>query len=329
MGFNSYTFQKANEILADRRMNAEKTAEQRQEIIFSRVPRLKELDKEISSTNIRIARIVVRGGDVVSEMTKLKEKNIAYQKEFAELLKANGYSENVLEPRYCCSKCSDKGQYEENGRSMMCSCMKNLLVSVACEELNKTAPLSLSTFETFNIDYYSKDKDENTGISPYYVMSKVYEFCIKYAKKFNEHSGSILMKGNTGLGKTHLSLAIANEVIKKGCGVIYVSAPLLLQRLEKNYFSGDKSDDIEQFVTDCDLLIIDDLGTEFKTPFSTSQLYNVCNSRILKNKPIIISTNLSPEEMKNDYSERFVSRIFGGAQTLDFLGEDIRILKKI
>lgn len=328
MGFNSYTYQKANEILAERRLNAEKTADQRREIIFSRVPRLKEIDKEISSTNIQIARIIVRGGDVVPKMTKLKERNIALQKEFAELLTANGYSENVLEPRYCCKKCSDRGQYEENGRSLMCSCMKNLLISVACEELNKTAPLSLSTFETFNIDYYDKNKDEKTGISPYFVMSKVYDFCIKYAKEFNEHSKSILMKGNTGLGKTHLSLAIANEVIKKGYGVIYVSAPVLLQRLEKNYFSSDKSDDIEHIVTDCDLLIIDDLGTEFKTPFSSSQLYNICNSRILKNKPIIISTNLSPEEMKDDYSERFVSRIFGGAQTLDFLGEDIRILKK-
>lgn len=328
MGYNSYTYQKANEILAERRLNAEKTADQRREIIFSRVPRLKELDNEISSANIQIARIVVKGGDVVAEMTKLKDRNIALQKEFAELLSANGYSENVLEPRYCCEKCSDRGQYEEKGRSVMCSCMKNLLVTVACEELNKTAPLSLSTFETFNIDYYSKEKDERTGISPYFVMSRVYDFCIKYAGEFNEHSGSILMKGNTGLGKTHLSLAIANEVLKKGYGVIYVSAPVLLQRLEKNYFSNDKSDDIEQLVTNCDLLIIDDLGTEFKTQFSSSQLYNVCNSRILKNKPIIISTNLTPEEMKDDYSERFVSRIFGGAQTLDFLGEDIRILKK-
>lgn len=328
MGFNSYTYQKANEILADRRLNAEKTADQRREIIFSRVPRLKDLDKEISSANIQIARIVVRGGDVVAEMTKLKDRNIALQKEFAELLTANGYSENVLEPRYCCKICSDRGQYEENGRSVMCSCMKNLLVSVACEELNKTAPLSLSTFETFNLDYYSHDKDDNTRVSPYFVMSRVYDFCIKYAKEFCEHSCSILMKGNTGLGKTHLSLAIANEVLKKGYGVIYVSAPVLLQRLEKNYFSGDKSDDIEQLVTECDLLIIDDLGTEFKTQFSSSQLYNICNSRILKSKPIIISTNLSPEKMKDDYSERFVSRIFGGAQTLDFLGEDIRILKK-
>lgn len=328
MGFNSYTYQRANEILADRRLNAEKTADQRREIIFSRVPRLKELDKEISSANIQIARIVVRGGDVVSEMTKLRDKNIALQREFTELLTSNGYSENVLEPRYCCNVCSDKGYYEENGKSLMCSCMKNLLVSVACDELNKTAPLSLSTFESFNLDYYSHDKDENTGVSPYFVMSRVYDFCVKYAKEFSENSCSILMKGNTGLGKTHLSLAIANEVLKKGYGVIYVSAPLLLQRLERNYFSSDKSDDIEQVVTDCDLLIIDDLGTEFKTPFSSSQLYNICNSRILKNKPIIISTNLSPEKMKDDYSERFVSRIFGGAQTLDFLGEDIRILKK-
>ncbi len=328
MGYNSDTYKRAKDILSERRLNAEKTADQRREIIFKRVPRLAKIDKELTDTNIKTARIVVKGGSVVEEMSKLRDRNLELQSEYNELLKANGYSENVLEPYYVCSKCSDTGYYEQNGKTLMCSCLQNLLTSVACEELNKTAPLSLSTFETFNLDYYDKTKNPETGISPYYVMSKVYDYCVKYAQNFGENSGNILMKGNTGLGKTHLSLAIANEVIRKGYGVIYVSAPVLLQRLEKNYFSSDKSDDIERVVSECDLLIIDDIGTEFHTQFSSSQLYNICNSRMLKNKPLIVNTNLTPEQMKDDYSERFVSRIFGSAQKLDFLGKDIRIMKK-
>ncbi len=327
MGYNSETYRRAKEILSDRRLNAERTAERRKEILYERIPRLKEIDREISSTSIKTARIVLGGADVVEEMQKLRARSLTLQNEFLKLLKTNGYSENVLEARYQCSKCSDTGYYEEDGRTVMCSCMRNLLVSVACEELNKSAPLALSTFDAFNLDYYSKKKDE-TGVSPYFVMSKVFEFCVKYAKEFSQNSCNILMKGNTGLGKTHLSLAIANEVIRKGYGVIYVSAPSLLQRIEINYFSNDKTDDIDSLVSECDLLIIDDLGTEFRTPFSSSQLYNICNSRMLAKKPVIVNTNLTPSQMKDDYTERFVSRIFGNAQVLDFLGEDIRIIKK-
>lgn len=328
MGYNSETYRRAKEILSDRRLNAEKTAEQRREILYRRIPRLKQIDKEFSETHIKTARIVVSGGNVVEEMTKLRDRNLALQKEYNELLTSNGYPADVLEPHYTCKECNDTGYIEQNGKTVICSCMKTLLVTVACEELNRSAPLALSTFDSFDLDLYDKAKNPDTGVSPYFVMSKVYDFCVKYAREFGEASGNILMKGNTGLGKTHLSLAIANEVIRKGYGVIYVSAPVLLKRLEKNYFSNDKSDNIESVVTDCDLLIIDDLGTEFHTPFSSSQLYNICNSRMLKNKPIIVNTNLTAEQMKDDYSERFVSRIFGNAQTLDFLGKDIRIMKK-
>lgn len=137
------------------------------------------------------------------------------------------------------------------------------------------------------------------------------------------------MKGATGLGKTHLSLAIANEVIRRGYGVIYVSAPALLSQLEKEYFSRSPlSNGTTEMLNDCDLLIIDDLGTEFRTQFSAAQIYNIFNARILCHKPVIINTNLTMTELEKAYSERFVSRINGVAQKLDFLGEDVRIKKK-
>lgn len=328
MSYNGTTFRRAKDVLSERRFNAEKTADQRREILYNRLPRLKEIDREISNTSIKTAKIVLNGGNVTEEMSNLRDRNLALQSEYNKILIDAGYPQNILEPHYICSKCNDTGYVEQDGKSIMCSCFHNILISIACEELNAVAPLSLCTFESFNLDYYDKTKDADTGVSSYFVMSKVYDYCIKYAKEFSVNSENILMKGNTGLGKTHLSLAIANEVLRKGYGVIYVSAPVLLQRLEKNYFSSDKSDDIESLITNCDLLIIDDLGTEFHNNFSSTQLYNICNNRMLKGKPIIISTNLSPEKMKDEYSERFVSRIFGNAQRLDFIGNDIRILKK-
>lgn len=136
------------------------------------------------------------------------------------------------------------------------------------------------------------------------------------------------MKGATGLGKTHLSLAIANEVIKKGYGVIYASAPSLVSKLEKNYFSNNDDDSAFSILVDCDLLIIDDLGTEFHSQFGVSQFYNIFNSRMLSNKPIIINTNLSVKELENNYSQRFVSRICGNAQQLNFKGKDIRAIRR-
>ena len=198
----------------------------------------------------------------------------------------------------------------------------------ACAELNRNAPLSLSTFESFNLEYYDKTVDPKLKVSPYDHMSRVLRYCQNYADNFNSHSESILMKGATGLGKTHLSLAIANEAIKRGYGVIYASAPQLVSKLEKIYFSNKEDDSTFDMLVECDLLIIDDLGTEFHSQFSVSQLYNIFNSRMLSNKPVIINTNLTIRDLQENYTDRFVSRICGNARQLDFLGRDIRIRRK-
>ena len=160
------------------------------------------------------------------------------------------------------------------------------------------------------------------------VMTVPYDEKFGNADNFNSHSESILMKGATGLGKTHLSLAIANEAIKRGYGVIYASAPQLVSKLEKIYFSNKEDDSTFDMLVECDLLIIDDLGTEFHSQFSVSQLYNIFNSRMLSNKPVIINTNLTIRDLQENYTDRFVSRICGNARQLDFLGRDIRIRRK-
>lgn len=328
MGFSSSVYKAAADKLFARRLKAEKDADRRREDIYMSIPRTKELEKEISTCSIKAARAVINGGDVVENMKKLRDRNLSMQAELNEILISNGYAEDVFEPDYFCKKCRDTGYYEEDGKTLVCSCLKQALVSCACEELNRTAPLSLSTFDSFSLDYYDKKSDIKTGISPYNQMSKILRYCKNYADNFSENSESILMKGATGLGKTHLSLAIANEVIKKGYGVIYVSAPSLMQTLEKQFFSKEDDNSTINMLIDCDLLIVDDLGTEFHGQLSVSQLYNIFNSRMLSGKPIIINTNLSMRELEKIYSERFVSRISGNAQKLDFLGSDIRIRKK-
>lgn len=329
MGYSSSVYKSASDKLFQRRLKAEKDADRRRAEIYNKFPRTKELEKQISNCSIQVARAVIGGDDVVAQMQKLRDNNLAMQTELKEILVSNDYSEDVFEPNYTCKKCNDTGYYDENGRTLVCPCLKQALIACACEELNKTAPLSLSTFDSFSLDYYDKAEDLSIGISPYNQMSRILRYCQGYADNFSKNSESILMKGATGLGKTHLSLAIANEVIKKGYGVIYVSAPSLMQKLEKQFFSKSNDEDsIIDMLLECDLLIVDDLGTEFHGQFSVSQMYNIFNSRMLSNKPIIINTNLTMRELEKIYTERFVSRISGNAQKLDFLGKDIRIRKK-
>ena len=207
--------------------------------------------------------------------------------------------------------------------------MKNLIKKQIYEDLNKLSPLSLSTFNTFSLDYYSDFSIREGEQSPRERMNIIYRYCINYANNFSKNSKSIIMRGGTGLGKTHLSLAIANTVISNGFGVIYVSAPNMISHLEKERFrDAEIFAGSEEHFVDCDLLIIDDLGSEFSTQFSSAAMYNIVNSRILMSKPTIINTNLSIKEIEKIYTERMVSRIIGGNVRLEFIGEDIRQQKR-
>ena len=328
MGFNSIIQKRAADVLFERRLQAEKRADAVKREVFEKFPRARELDSGISGSGIAAARAVLRGGDVTEEMKKLRDSNLSMQAELKQLLTDNGYPADAFEPRYQCAQCNDTGYYEEQGKTLVCPCLRQALVQEACNELNRFAPLELCTFDSFRLDYYDKQPDPALHMSPYELMKKVLHFCKDYALQFTPASGSILMKGGTGLGKTHLSLAIANEVIRRGYGVMYVSAPAVAQKLEKQYFSRSQGDDsLADMLTDCDLLIIDDLGTEFRTQFTVAQFYNMFNARMLRHKPVIINTNLTLRELEQAYSERFVSRIIGGSTKLDFIGRDIRVRK--
>lgn len=329
MGYSKEVQKAALSKIENRRLNAESEAEFRKSKIFKEIPEAENFEKEISSCGIAAARAVLKGGNVKEEIEKLKEKSLRLQNEYKEALAKKGYTVEDTEPKYTCKNCCDKGYFELDNRTVMCDCLKQALVESACAELNKYSPLSLCTFDDFKLEYYSSTLEEGYPRSAYEQIKNILTYCKDYADGFNKNSKSLFMKGKTGLGKTHLSLSIANEVIKKGYGVIYVSAPSVVSQLEKEHFSYNKSEaKTEEALIDCDLLIIDDLGTEFATPFSTSAIYNIFNSRLLANKPVIINTNLTLQELEKLYSQRFVSRIIGEAYRLDFFGKDIRTIKK-
>ena len=325
MAYSKKIYDTAKEKLNSRRVSALNIAEYRKSKAYNEIPRLLEIERNLSSIGVSTAKAVLSGKDAATELSLLRDKSLKLQDEFKTLLKSHGYAEDYLEPHFTCEKCQDTGYVELDNKTLTCDCYKKLLSATACEELNKISPLSLSTFDTFNLGYYSEKPDKNGNI-PYKRMSKIYDFCLDYAKNFTLNSKGLLMKGETGLGKTHLSLAIANEVINKGYSVVYVSAPDILSKLEREHFSYNYSSEeqLMQSLLECDLLILDDLGTEFTTQFSSTAIYNLFNSRVNMGKPIIISTNLTGTELEKAYSQRFTSRVMSTCLMLDFIGCDIR-----
>ena len=325
MSYSKEVTEKAKEKLRDRRESAFSAADFRREKLYGEVPRLSEIDAELSQIGVNTARAVLGGKNAAEELTALSEKSLLLQEERKNLLASLGYDENFTEPHFFCEKCADTGYIEKENKTLLCDCFLKLLSDTACEALNEVSPLTLSTFESFRLDYYSSVPDKN-GKIPLDRMSKIFNFCRDYADNFSLSSKSLLMRGATGLGKTHLSLSIANDVMKKGFSVVYVSAPDILSKIEREHFSYDYDAKDETFsrLVACDLLILDDLGTEFATQFTASTVYNIFNSRINAGKPMIISTNMSLSELEGAYSQRFISRVMGTCDRLDFIGSDVR-----
>lgn len=326
MPYSQEVYHLAKERLSDRRQQALRAADYRREQLYLEIPVLREINNELMTIGASIAKCIVSNKG--TSIKELSERSLALQAEQDAIMAEHHLDSAVFEPRYTCQKCSDTGYIENDNRTVVCDCLLKLMAEIAGEQLSTNLPLQDSTFDSFKLDYYSSEPDKN-GKIPLTRMSNIYRYCVDYADTFNIHSKSILMRGGTGLGKTHLSLAIANEVIKKGYSVIYVSAPEIFFKLEKEHFNyryGDQEDTFHSLIK-CDLLILDDLGTEFVSPFTTSCVYNLFNSRILAGKPTIINTNMQLNELIKAYSQRFVSRLIGSCDRLDFIGEDIRTEK--
>ncbi len=320
MAYSSTEYEQARRELDRRRNEAEKERKAHRDEIALKFPELIEIEQTMASAGLSVIKALGMGDDSQDYIKILEKKNLEAQQRRSKLLKDNGYPEDYLKIKYFCPKCNDKGFKD----GFMCSCHKALLKNIAYKKLCSQFPVDKCTFENFNINYYP---DRGDNITPLKRMTAVFDYCKNYADNFSLHSPGLLMLGNTGLGKTHLSLAIAGQVIKHGYSVIYASAQNILNKLENEKFGRSESSDTEKNLLDCDLLILDDLGTEFSTQFTVSAIYNIINSRLLASKPTIISTNLSMEQLEATYTQRISSRILSEYTILRFDGTDIRQLK--
>ena len=323
MAYKNTVYQKAINVLERRREKATLEANARTLEISQKIPEINEIQKKLSAIGFSISKLFFYGGNREEEIEKLRKSSLALQKEKRKLLKANGYDEDALATKYFCSVCNDTGYVNER----MCTCHRELLKEIERDTLRRLAPLDESTFENFDVRYYPDTVNDN-GVVPREKAEKILNSCRLYAQSFNAHSPNLMFMGGTGLGKTHLSLAIANVAINRGYSVIYGTSQNILSDLQNENFG--RTDNIyynEYDILHTDLLIIDDLGTEFKNAYSVACLYNIINTRILKKIPTIISTNFNHDDLNREYDQRITSRIAGEFSTLILEGNDIRYIK--
>lgn len=292
-------------------------------------PKIREIDDELRGTVIDAMGLALsRGTDPEEAIAEIREENLFLQSERARELMAAGLPVDYTDERYMCPVCRDTG-YDG---TQICSCLMALYREEQTKELSSMLDMGNETFDHFDLDYYDSVPDPVTGISPRNHMDLVYETCVIYAETFGKSSKNLFMSGQTGLGKTFLSTCIAKVVSEKGFSVVYDTAASVFARFEDEKFAKDEDTasakaDVYRYLT-CDLLIIDDLGTELATAFVTSALYNLINTRLITGKKTIISSNCSMQELKNRYSPQIMSRLQGEYEVLHFLGRDIRLIKK-
>lgn len=321
MSYKQSVYIKAKQILDERRATALKVQEIRHSEIAMEYPELLEIEREMAQCGADTVKAIGMGADAAEFIRQLSIKSLDAQDRKKALLKKAGYEENYLEPPYTCSVCKDTGSH--NG--YYCQCYKKLIREVATDELSAASPLKRCSFESFSLSKYADITDKTLGVNQREHMTKVYNYCKAYAEDFTTKSKNLLMMGATGLGKTHLSLAIANKVIEKGYDVYYDSIQNIMDKLEREHFGRlPREESIKEDILSCDLLIIDDLGVEFSTQFTVAELHNIINTRILRCLPTIISTNLELADIEKQYSQRIASRIIGTSMPLRFCGNDIR-----
>ena len=322
MGYSREVYDAATSELERRRTDAQAKASALHERMIKKHPRIREIEQEMANAAIRVAKAVLKGGDVTAAVEKIKTQNLSLQAELAEVLAGEGIHIPNFEPRYTCPVCEDTGYANHR----MCDCFHALLREEAFRRLSYMGSMKDAGFDGLRLDYYPETKDSRTGFIPRTKMKEVIAYCRSYAADFDMRSPSLLLRGATGTGKTHISLAIARQAVNRGFGVIYGPVQKLLHQMEKEHFGREPGNSGDMMI-DCDLLILDDLGAEFSSPFYISCLYNLINSRMLDGRPTIISTNLDQGELMDRYGEQITSRIIGTFVPLTFAGRDIRQIR--
>jgi DNA replication protein DnaC len=264
------------------------------------------------------------GQNAAMKPDDIRIRNLELQKERqSEIIRA-GLPEDYLDAEYMCLKCHDTGFID----TKICDCLRAIYKEEQRTSLSSLFKLGNETFESFDLSYYDDTPAPDTGISPRRSMGVVYETCAEYARKFGSKSMNLFLVGAPGLGKTFLSACIARVVADNGYSVVYDMAASLFAKFEDAKFL--RTDNLEEArnetkrYLECDLLIIDDLGTEMTTAFTISTLYEIVNTRLVTSRKTIINSNLTLMELNKKYSEQIMSRLEGEYQVLTFYGDDIR-----
>ena len=323
MAYSSEVMRRARQRLEQQRADHESRQRQNLDRAYAQVPRLREIDRLLRQTMAQAAKAAfLRGGDAMGAMNRVKEENLALQHERQALIDEN-FEPAFLDESPICAHCGGSGYVG----STMCQCLKELCRQEQRRELT-LLHMGTETFDQFRLDVYPDRVDPKLGVNIRALMERTYKTCLQYAQNFSEQSGNLLFSGGTGLGKTFLSACIARTVADNGYSVVYESAAHLFSKLEQAKFGGDEEARAHaQRYSACDLLIVDDLGTEMGGQFTTSALYTLINDRLLEGKSMIISTNMTTEEFARRYSPQIASRLSGSFVRVPFLGDDIRIKK--
>lgn len=326
MGYNRENYRRIKREYEGKNLRAKEAAEQRREELHARCPEVQQIDEMLSLTGLRILEASARytGARLEEEIAKLKKQNAALLSDRADCLRFHHLPLDYSDVKYECSACMDTGFCGLK----MCRCMKEKLVLAGYESSGIGNLIQTKTFDTFDPDYQKQDSKatENNRM--------IFSYCQKYAEQFEETGApNLLFIGATGLGKTHLSTAIAGRIIARGFDAVCETAQNFFadfefERFNRPYGSREETDERKtDKYFDCDLLILDDLGTEMTNQFTVACLYNIINTRLNRGHAMIINTNLTRDELKKRYADRITSRLFGEFHPMIFLGRDMRELR--
>jgi len=326
---NNSNYQRVKEAYAAKVAAAHTAAKRREEEVLARFPELAAINTSLAGTGDKILALIAQGGDTSDKIASLQKENAMLLSQRKEILALGGYPSDYFQVKYQCETCSDSGfvvTFEGNKASTaMCACMRSALVIVGMDSSGLGSLLEQQTFDNFSLAYYS-DTQENRENA-----ARVLDTCRNFAKNFGKSPQNLLLVGGTGMGKTHLTTAVAGEVIRRGYDVVYQTAQGFMSDFEnrqfgRGYGENSESDPCRRY-TQCDLLILDDLGTEFTNQVTVSSLYEVVNARLISGRATIISTNLPPAELRTAYNDRISSRLLGEYTPLLLSGVDIRMQK--
>ena len=326
MALSNSQYQAIMRIYNQRQIQNKREQDDRIREVFEKVPQVEALTDEITATMAQAGRRMVMGDSdgaaaMKREAAMLKEQKIMY-------MKRNGYPEDYMEMHYRCKDCKDTG-YSDGKK---CHCFKRMEIEILYDQSNIRDVLARENFDTLSLEYYDRERiDEKTGMTVLEYMMMIIEECKEYVRNFGEEKGSILFTGSTGCGKTFLSNCIARELIQRGFSVVYLTATDMFDILSDSRFGNrdeEEARDRAAYILDCDLLIIDDLGTELINTFTASQLFYCVNERLNRKKGTIISTNLALNRMQDEFTERVTSRIMSQYRIFPLLGDDLRFVRR-